>query len=56
MPSPTFMVRPVSLAPTPHAKLTATLAQLLAEMDGMDGNADVFVLGATNRPFDQGWG
>ena len=25
------------------------VAQLLAELDGMEGNADVFVLGATNR-------
>merc|ERR1711871_1235381 len=25
------------------------VSQLLAEMDGMDGNADVFLLGATNR-------
>ena len=25
--------------------LMGTLSQLLAEMDGMDGNADVFVLG-----------
>jgi len=25
------------------------VSQLLAEMDGMDGNADVFILGATNR-------
>lgn len=35
---------------TENAVFDRVVSQLLAEMDGLENNADVFILAATNRP------